>query len=171
MQQTLFLMVGYPGSGKTTASKIIHEQTGAVHVWADEERKIMFKEPTYTHDENLALYAKLNAHVAHLLSEGKSVIFDTNFNFYRDRDRLRDIATKYNTQTVIVWVKTPLELAKRRAVHFSHGRETRVFGNMPVDHFDRIVHNLQEPRDDEHPLILDGTKILPETIAAALKNL
>src|SRR5579862_58085 len=145
MKQTLFLMVGYPGSGKTTVSKIIREQTGAEHVWADAERKHMFSEPNYTHEENLALYAKLNSHVDKLLSDGKSVIFDTNFNFYRDRQRLGDIATKHGAQTVVVWVQTPLELAKRRAVHFSHGRETRVFGNMPLDHFDRIVGNLQEP--------------------------
>ncbi len=162
-------MVGYPGSGKTTAAKIIHEQTGAVHLWADHERKQRFARPTHSHEENLKLYAELNDMTAKLLGEGKSVIFDTNFNFYKDRQKLREIANTHDAQTVVVWVVAPHDLAKQRAVHESNGQDTRVFGNMPLDHFERIARNLQEPREDEQPVRLDGANISPDSVSSALE--
>jgi len=105
--QTLYLMVGYPGSGKTTASKIIEQQTNAVHLWADHERKKMFAKPTYSHEENLILYDRLNDLTDQLLGQGKSIIYDTSFNFYQDRQKLRAIANKHNVECVLIWVVTP----------------------------------------------------------------
>ncbi len=163
-------MVGYPGSGKTTASKLIHEQTGAVHVWADHERKERLVNPTYSHQENLMLYSELNDTVDKLLDEGKSVIFDTNFNFYKDRLKLRRIAARHGAQTVVVWVVAPKEIARRRAVDESHGKETRILGNMPLEHFERIAHQLQPPRDDEHVIKLEGINMTSESVADALRN-
>jgi predicted kinase len=170
MKQTLFLMVGYPGSGKTTVSRIIQYQTDAVHIWADEERKKRFKEPAYSHEENLSLYADLNDLTDQLLSEGKSVIFDTNFNFYKDRQHLRELAAKHGVKTVVVWVITPQDVARQRAVHETHTRRTRVLGNMPNDHFERIAGNLQFPQEDELTIKLDGTNITATGVAKALKS-
>lgn len=163
-------MVGYPGSGKTTASKLIHEQTGAVHLWADHERKLRFAAPNYSHPETIQLYNQLNKEVEALLAEGKSVIFDTNFNFYKDRQKLCRMAARRGVRTVIIWIIVPEELARTRAVHEAHGQATRVFGNMPPDHFKRIVRHLQPPRDDEHPIKLDGREITAEIVAEALRN-
>ena len=171
MKQILYLMLGYPGSGKTTASKIIHDQTGAVHLWADHERKRKFTHPTHSHAENLELYAELNAKTDQLLSEGKSVIFDTNFNFYKDREKLRRIAQKHGARAVVVWVVAPKETAQRRATQDAHKQHTRVLGDMPVEHFERIARNLQPPRPDEQLIKLDGTTITPEVITAALQDL
>jgi predicted kinase len=169
---TLYLMVGYPGSGKTTASKVLHQLTGAEHLWADHERKQRYLEPTYTHQENLELYAELNDVADKMLGEGKSVIFDTNFNFYKDRQKLRRMAEKYGARTVVVWVVAPKELARDRATQDAHKQHTRVLGDMPVEQFERISRNLQPPRADEEPLIkLDGTNITPGIIQKALERL
>jgi predicted kinase len=171
MLQTLFLMVGYPGAGKTTAARLIHEQTGAVHVWADHERKLRFAHPDYSHPETIQLYKQLNRVVDELLAQGKSVIFDTNFNFFKDRQKLRRMAAKHGAQAIIVWVIAPKELARARAVHEDHAQDTRVFGNMPLDHFKRIVRHLQPPHEDEHAIKLDGRGITPNAISAALREL
>jgi predicted kinase len=166
----LYLMVGYPGSGKTTTAKIIHRLTGAVHLWADHERMRMFTHPTHNHDENITLYAALNTRTRDLLREGKSVIFDTNFNFYKDRKKLRVIAAKEGATTIVIWIKTPPELARERATKQSHGQETRVWGNMPVERFERIARNLQEPLPGEHAIVLDGTHIDAATVARAIED-
>ncbi len=163
-------MVGYPGSGKTTVSKIIHQQTGAVHIWADHERNEMFSQPTHNHEENLRLYATLNTKTRELLHEGKSVIFDTNFNFYKDRKKLRVIAAKENAQTIVVWLTTPIDICRLRAVEQSHNEETRVWGNMPLEHFERISSNLQPPLESEHTVKFDGTNLNPQTVIDALKD-
>ncbi|HEV7453868.1 MAG TPA: ATP-binding protein [Candidatus Saccharimonadales bacterium] len=167
---TLFLMLGYPGAGKTTASRIIHKLTGAEHLWADRERKKMFTDPAYTHAENLELYDQLNKDTAALLGAGKSVIFDTNFNFYKDRERLRDIGGQHGAHTVVVWVTVPKDIARERATKDAHMQDTRVLGDMPVEHFERMSSNLQEPRNSEDFIHLDGTRIDMPTVAHAIEQ-
>lgn len=169
MELTLYLLVGYPGSGKTTVSRIIHDQTGAVHIWADRERRLMFGKPTHSPEESRALYNHLNHLTDTLLSEGKSVIFDTNFNYYKDRQHLRDIALKNNAKTLVVWITTPKETAKVRAVHEQKLRNYYEYV-LPEDDFERIAGHLEAPHDDEHPVKIDGTTISPETVAASLRQ-
>lgn len=161
-------MLGYPGAGKTTAAKALHNVTGAVHVWADHERRHMFGSPTYSHAENLQLYAVLNRKVEELLKAGHSVIFDTNFNFYKDREKMRLMAKSAGANCELIWVVTPKSLARQRATKDAHTQQTRVLGDMPPEDFDRMSKNLQPPRADENPVELDGTKITPRYVAAQL---
>ncbi len=165
---TLYLMVGYPGSGKTTVSRIIHELTGAVHIWADHERKQMFRSPTHSRQESRQLYDKLNAKVETLLAEGKSVIFDTNFNYYKDRQLMRDIAEKHGALAVLVWLITSKELAYKRATEESSAQPTRLFGNMTHEAFENIAGHLEPPAEAEQPIKLDGTRITKAHIAERL---
>lgn len=167
---TLYLTVGYPGSGKTTVSRIIHELTGATHLWADHERQQMFKNPQHSHAENIKLYDELNRRTDELLRAGTSVIFDTNFNFYRDRERLRRIAARNGARAVTVWITTPKALARTRATEQSHNQATRVWGNMSGEAFDRIARNLQKPRPDEQAITLDGTHLTAADIAEKLQQ-
>lgn len=170
-QPILFLMLGFPGAGKTTISKMIEQQTGAVHLWADHERRKRFGEPTHSHEENLMLYADLNKVTDSLLAEGKNVIFDTNFNFYRDREHLRTIAAKHGGKAIVIWVRTPKELARERATKDAHKQHTRVLGNMPVEHFERISGNLEPPREGERVIEFDGTHVTSQEVADALAQL
>lgn len=170
-QPTLFLLLGFPGAGKTTVSKMIEAQTGAVHLWADHERRKRFGKPTHTHEENLKLYGELNQVTASLLAEGKSVIFDTNFNFYKDREHLRQIAAANGAQTILIWVRTPKELARERATKDAHLQHTRVLGNMPVEHFERISDNLEPPHEGERVVEFDGTHVTSAMVTDMLAQL
>lgn len=168
-QPTLFLMVGYPGSGKTTTSHVIHELTGATHIWADRERRKMFSEPTHSRSESHQLYRELNKQTDELLAAGRSVIFDTNFNFRRDRDHLRQIAATHGARTILVWVRVDKELARSRAQHPRHASTNLYSYTIPTADFERMSNHLQPPDDDEFPVILDGTKITREYVASELK--
>lgn len=168
MKSTLYLMLGYPGAGKSTTAELIAELTGATHVWADHERQQMFEQPTHRHDENLKLYAHLNEVVDQLLGEGKSVIFDTNFNFYKDRVHLRDIASKHSARTVIVWVQTDKTLARERAMHINHAVRNTYEKPMPKTDFERLSSHLEEPRADEAVIELDGRNVTKETVKQLL---
>jgi predicted kinase len=168
MQPTLYIMLGYPGAGKTTAAKVIHQLTGAMHLWADHERRQMFGQPTYTHAENMQLYDALNKRVEQLLHEGKSLIFDTNFNFFRDRQRMRQIAADAGAQCKLIWVTTPKDIAKQRAISGAIQQDTRILGDMPPEAFERMSRNLEPPTNDEQFIEVDGTKVSPEYIADLL---
>lgn len=164
----LYMMVGHAGSGKTTTSRILHDLTGAVHIWADHERGKMFEKPTHAPAESRALYDALNARLEQLLKAGKSVIFDTNFNKYSDRQLMRDIAAKHGADVRLIWVQTDRNLARERATHLTHSYRNGYKTQMAVDRWEQMANNLQPPTDDEEPIILDGTKITPEYVAGKL---
>ena len=155
----LYLFVGYPGAGKTSVAKIIHETTGATHLWADKIRRERLGPPNYTHQENLQLYTHLNEMTAELLRAGNSVIFDTNFKFRKDRDHLRRIATEHNAETVTVWLTTDKERAKHRATEPHHQAHTRIHGEMTAEDFDRLSEGTEWPREDEHPIQINGGEL------------
>lgn len=154
----LYLFVGYPGAGKTTAARILEAATGASHLWADDMRWQMFKQPSHSPQESQALYKHLNDQTAQLLRSGTSVIFDTNFNHRGDRDHLRHIARENGAETVLIWLNTPVEVAHERAVHSDTTRNGYTV-NMTHDMFENIVCKLEEPGSDENPIKFDGTKL------------
>lgn len=156
---TLYLFVGFPGAGKTTIARWICGATGAVHIWADKERKEMFIHPTHSHKESQELYAYLNARVEEHLQAGTSVVFDTNFNFREDREHMRKIARRAGAEIVIIWVRTAKDIAKHRAVNDSHDKPTRLFGNMHSRTWDRIAGHLQPPTNEPDVIELDGADL------------
>jgi len=158
MNARLYLLIGYPGAGKTTVAKEIAKATGAKHLWADAERHKLFTNPTHSHEESTQLYDRLNDATEYLLSTGKSVVFDTNFNFLADREKLRQIAKRHNAETVIIWVSTPAEVAKQRAVHSGDIRNGYM-ATMDEEHFDSIVAKLEPPTKDENFIKIDGTNL------------
>ena len=163
----LYLFVGYPGAGKSHVARLIADQTGAVHLWADIVRQQMFEKPCHSRAESKQLYDRLNTETRDLLLDGKSVIFDTNFNYYDDRQLLRSIADKANARTVLVWVTTPESVAHSRAVHAPVTRNGYTV-NITADDFARMVGNLQAPRPAEHAVEIDGTNLRPEEVYQAL---
>lgn len=167
---TLYLMLGYPGAGKTTVSRYIHELTGAVHLWADRIRHERFTNPTHSHQENIELYDYLNEVAAELIASDQSVIFDTNFNFYKDREKLRKIANEHGADAWVIWVKTPKELAKKRATNGAHLSDTRVLGDMPAERFDKISGKLEPPGPSEKTISLTGKGITKEIVRKALEK-
>jgi predicted kinase len=168
MKPKLYLLIGYPGAGKTTASKIIAETTGAVHLWADRERHRMFDQPTHSQPESMQLYDELNHQAEQLLAAGRSVVFDTNFNFYADRQKLREIADRQGAETVVVWITVPEAAAKARAVNTLDSRNGYQM-SMSEEQFDAIVSKLEPPREDEKVIKIDGAKFDKETVIALLK--
>lgn len=152
-------MLGYPGAGKTTIAHELAKQTGAVHIWADHERNRMFQAPTHSKNESDELYAYLNEVADQELAAGKTVVYDTNFSYYADRQLLGAIAAHYGVPTVLIWVTTPRDVAEHRAVHDSHQKDTRVWGNMSHADFKRIADHLEPPHADETVIAIDGSNI------------
>lgn len=163
----LYLFVGYPGAGKTTAARLIQEKTDAVHLWADHERLKLFGKPTHSQEESVRLYEQLNTAAEYLLAQGKSVIFDTNFNFAGDRAHLREIAERHGAQTFIIWLTTPKSVAKQRAVHDNNLRNGYEF-LMSDKQFETIADKLEPPSKYENPIKIDGTKLDGEALLRQL---
>lgn len=155
---TLYLFIGYPGAGKTTVAKLIVDRTGAVHLWADAERHKMFGEPTHSKEESIELYNYLNHRAGELLASGEDVVFDTNFNYLADRDKLREIAAQNGGQTQVIWLTTPPEIARERSVCVPGTRNGYTVG-MSEEQFNNIVEKLEAPEKNEKVIKIDGAKL------------
>lgn len=164
---TLYLMMGYPGAGKTTAAKVIHELTGAEHVSSDTMRLKMFPQPTFNQIEHDQLYRKLDKEVEQLLTEGRDVIYDANLNRYRHRQEKYDICQRTKATHKLIWIQTPKELAKSRATHQSRAHLVP-HNESPATMFERIARVIEDPHHSEPYIIIDGTQISPEYIASKL---
>jgi predicted kinase len=162
-QPKLYLFIGYPGAGKTTVAQIIADETGAKHLWADVERHKIFKEPTHSIEESNQLYDELNKATDYLLSQGRDVVFDTNFNYYSDREKLRVIAKKNNAKTILLWITTPIEVAKQRATNSQSSRNLYAI-NMSVEQFDAIASKLEPPYADEKYIKINCQNVKKEKI-------
>ena len=162
-------MVGYPGAGKTSLAILISEATGAIHIWSDQERHKMFPNPTHSEEESLKLYDSLNKRTGQLLEGGNSVVFDTNFNFYEDRQKLRKIAEVNNAECKIVWLITPEDISRARAVQTPQIRNGYHTG-MSNEQFDKIISKLEPPRDNENFIKFDASN-LDKSSALRILNL
>lgn len=166
-QPILYLFIGAPGAGKTTTARIIAQATGATHLWADVERHKLFPNPSHSLYESSLLYDALNSKTEQLLGEGKSVVFDTNFNFYADRQKLAEIAKRHNAETLIIWMDTPLDVARQRSVG-THEKRNGYTMHMSGAQFDAIVAKLEPPRDNEKTLKIDGSHVKDHDIIKLL---
>ena len=168
-QPTLYLMFGYPGAGKTTAAEIIQQLTGAVHLSSDKTRFEMFPKPSFDQAEHAKLYQALDAKTEELLRQGKSVIYDANLNRYQHRQDKYDICRQTGARAVLLWVKTPKELAKDRAAHLS--RQHLWPPNETSDQlFDRIADLIEGPGPKEAYVTLDGTKLDKQHVRSELQD-
>jgi predicted kinase len=161
--------MGYPGSGKTTAAHFIHELTGATHIWADRERSIMFAQADYGPQETRQLYSVLDRKVESLISQGSDVIYDTNFNFRRDRDRMRAMAGKAGALLRLIWVKTDKALSKERALSDQHMARNKFTRRFPDRDFERMTRNLEPASPDENPIIINGENMTMDDVAKILQ--
>ena len=165
---TLYLMLGYPGAGKTTTAKIIQELTGATRLSSDEERLKLFPQPTFTEAEHKVLYDMLDHKAERLLKEGTSVIYDSNLNRYIHRQQKYDITERTGARPVLVWVRADIDLARKRATEQSDNNDQRPFGNLQPPVFERLVREIEPPRENEPAVIMDGTNVTKETVKQLL---
>ncbi|TXG76543.1 adenylyl-sulfate kinase, partial [Patescibacteria group bacterium] len=113
---TLYLMMGLPGAGKTTVAQHIADLTSAVRLSSDDVRRELFATSTFSEDEHDKLYAELDARVRAMLQQGTSVVYDANLNRRAHRDEKHHLAASLGADTMLIWVKTPEEIAKQRRV-------------------------------------------------------
>lgn len=152
---TLFLLLGYPGSGKSTFGKQVSTARGIVRFSSDGLRDYMYGHSAAAHNprNNPAVFGALDYVAAQLLAAGQSVLYDANNNRRRDRTRRQKRAAEYGARVVVLWVQTPLKVAKER-----EAERARDPNHLPIppERYDRLASALQEPGSHEAVIAVDG---------------
>ena len=163
----LYLMLGYPGAGKTTAAGIISKLTGAVHLASDQVRLELFPQPSFSETEHQKLYQVLNERTKEFLSQGRSVVYDANLNRYQHRQEKYEIAKQSGAQPILVWLQVDKKLAKQRATHELRNHLVPAEEN-PAEMFERIVSIFEPPDKNETAMILNGTSLSDDYVKEKL---
>jgi len=165
MQLTLFLLLGYPGSGKSTFSRLLEKEQGLTRVNSDDLRRYMFEDIRQIHDpaNNPAVFGALDYVTERLLQAGRSVIYDANNNRRKERRKHQKMAEGAGAQMIVFWVQTPLETAWQR-----NDLRTPESGYpaVPRERYDQIVRTLQAPTSDEKSVIISGLMPFEEQLAS-----
>jgi predicted kinase len=160
----LILLCGLSFAGKTTLAKALAQQLGWRYISLDAintERGVGLDGQAIPVEQWEQTYAEAYRRVAETLRDQRSVIYDeTNFA-RRQRDALRGIAAGCNATTVVVYVATSAEEARRR---WQRNRMTQQRGDVRDDDFAYVIQHFEPPGDDEATIVCDPQHSLEEWI-------
>lgn len=119
----LLMFLGVPGSGKSYFARQIADNLNAIRLSSDAMRLSIFGSLNYMNKLyqskkgyilNTYTFGAMNYATEQLLMKGQDVVYDTNHNRRQDRLNLEAMAQKYNAVPVLVYIKTPYEVALKR---------------------------------------------------------
>lgn len=161
---TLHLLMGLPGSGKSTFAKLLQKQTFAIRLSSDDYRLMLFAHPTFSQKEHDNLYALLDHNVEHLLASGHDVIYDANLNRRVHRDEKYKLARRHGAKVILWWLDVPRALAKERRLSTQDERLIPE-GESSENMFDRVTKIIELPDNDEHAVRVVGVDLTADKVA------
>lgn len=137
---TLILLVGLPGSGKTTyAERYISKHRNTVHLSSDKIRKELWGDEA-TQGDNNEIFGRMQARAVDGLNFGYDVIYDATNMTRKDRARIISACPKFaRIEAHIIWA--PIETCIER-----DATRKRTVGKEVID---RMLKRFQAPYYDE----------------------
>lgn len=148
----LYIICGFIGAGKTTFSKKLSDETGAVHFNPDELCVRQFDKSDWEQNWEQCFSLtmdKLWKMTARYLKDGKDVILDTGFWDRKSRDFAKSVANECHADWKLYYLDVPDEVAKRRILS-----RTGVIAENNIKHFEEIKQLFSVPAVDENPIVI-----------------
>ncbi|HUD11585.1 MAG TPA: ATP-binding protein [Candidatus Saccharimonadia bacterium] len=174
MKQILIMMLGHPGSGKSYFTKQLAPKLGAVRFNADHMRKRMYSDPkeATNRGNNPIVFGAIDYAAGEVLRAGHSAIYDIQLYSKSRRKIVNAIATQFNTPAIIIWVKTPYDIALKRGHEreetHDQRRKTEEDMKRSLDYF---ISVLEPPGPDEPLITIDGTAPFDEQYQSYARQL
>ncbi|MHB8105634.1 MAG: AAA family ATPase [Dehalococcoidales bacterium] len=113
-QPAAIIVSGLPGTGKSYFCRRLADRLPFLILESDVLRKQLFSTPTYSAEESAYLFRAIHRLMGDLLNKGIPLIMDATNLAEKHRERLYNIAERYNARLIIVQVKAPSELVQKR---------------------------------------------------------
>jgi shikimate kinase len=154
----VIMMVGIPGSGKTTFAEHFAKTFQAPYINPG------------TISEEIGLDADATEKVTKLLFDellktNRTLIYEGSTFTKSQRFELIKHVSKAGYETLLVWVQTEPYEAKRRATH-----KTKA-GALSSEDFDEIFQGFQNPSAAEKPVVISGKHTYTTQLKTVLKHL
>ena len=150
----VILLVGCPGSGKSTWGRSYADRMGIVRLCPDEFRA---KLGTGEDDQTVSpqAFGMTRSAMKNALELGQSVMIDATNMYKSTRKQFLDIAHKYNIKTMAVVFEVDKEILLKR----NRKRGKAGGRNVPEDIIDMMLAKYQRPDKTEFNEILYITKV------------
>lgn len=162
-EKYVFMMLGYLGSGKSYVSRWLAPHIGAVHLRVDELRLAMFgaDRPELYTMENKTLVNNASQYALQQILKSKQahIVQDANHNSKTVRNSITKKVHKEGGIAVVIWVQTPLDVAKQRTITRKETEGHELFEPNLVE---KMAKNLEEPDAHERVIIIDGQATLED---------
>lgn len=155
----LIATFGFPGSGKTYFSERLSKRNSFMHLSSDRVRLMMFENPKYTKEEHRLVFRFMDYLAKEFLQHGVSVIYDANFNFRENRQRIRNLAKKVGAGYSLVWIKTDenkaLKRTEKRAL-IKDSKKKQIYRPISKKNFEDLKNEMEMPTKSESFIEIDG---------------
>lgn len=169
-EPTLFVVIGFPGAGKTFFSRQFADNSNAVHVNEDRIRQNIIAEPTYAPNEDALVHEITNYMIETLMQTKQSVIVDGANHKLARRKQLYDMAKKYGYKPLLVWVQTDAQTAFDRASNRDRRHiDDKYSYSIPQVTFERIMRAFKRPHYEDY-VVISGKHVFRNQLAAVVRK-
>lgn len=155
MQKTsLYIACGIPFSGKSYLSQKLVNKFNFSRIDLDEIKFELFGKNVKDQDIDQAgwdkIYQEMYRKIEKNLKLGKIVLNDTGNFTKHERDLVRQVANKLGLKTRVIYVDTPISIARERQ---QNNRNTNSRFDVTDDDFESTIKEMEPPAADESPII------------------
>jgi predicted kinase len=169
---TMFLLYGFPGSGKTYFARQLCEELQAAHIQGDRIRSELFEQPRYDKQETKIVMQLMQYMTDEFLGAGVSVVFDTNAMRVAQRRALRDMARKAKAEPVLIWFQVDADTSfARNAKRDRRKADDKFTNSLTRQQFDALAAGMQNPGNEEEYIVISGKHTYQSQRGAVIRKL
>ncbi len=155
--KTLFIVCGYPYSGKSYITDQLVHDTGAVLVRIDNifhSRGFEWGTNKLPNSEEWRfIFEESYILTREALQKGRNVLYDSTNQTVASRDRLREVAQSVNANAAVIYIKSDIQTVLKRREESARLQNRHLVDEALVE---QTVHEFEEPDERENAICIEN---------------